>query len=67
MAALAVGAGLLWLRWTRPRLSRPFKAFLPVVLLYLIVCLLQIILPFIALGKSSTGWVGEYALVGLAM
>ena len=67
MAALAVGAGLLWLRWTRPHLARPFKAFVPVVLLYLIVCVVQVILPFITLAKSSTGWVGGYASVVLAM
>lgn len=34
ISAFAIATGLLWLRWTRPQLPRPFKASIPMVVVY---------------------------------
>lgn len=67
ISALAVAAGLYWLRWTRPHLRRPFKAVVLVVWLYIGVCVSQVISPFLPSSWSPTGWEGKYALIGLGM
>lgn len=68
ISALAIATGLLWLRWARPELPRPFKVSIPMVVVYLAICASQVILPFLPSSTTSSGiWEGGYALVGLTM
>lgn len=60
--SLAIGAGLLWLRLRRPDLSRPFKAWIPAVVLVLCLNVSLIASPFFAPGGFPT-----YAMVGISM
>ena len=60
--SLAVGAGLLLLRFKRPDLERPFKAWLPAVILVLCLNVSLIAAPFFAVGGFPT-----YAAVGITM
>lgn len=68
--ALAITVGLLLLRYRRPDLERPFKAWLPAVWLRIIVCLALLAAPFF----PPPGWKGDvdffyatYAIVGVGM
>jgi hypothetical protein len=68
---LATFLGLLLLRWRRPDLHRPFKAWLPAVWLGIAVCLVLAAAPFIPPDDGKKGefglWYGTYALVGIGM
>jgi amino acid transporter len=69
-ASLAIAVGILWLRYERPELHRPFKAWLPAVWLRIAVCLSLIVAPFIP-PKTGRGDVSffyaTYALVGIGL
>lgn len=68
--ALASSLGLLLLRYKRPELKRPFKAWLPAVFLRILLCLALIAAPFF----PPKGWQGDvhffyatYAIVGIGI
>ena len=70
-SAIALSSGLLWLRWKRPELARPFKAWRPVILLHIGICIALAAAPF-APSKSASEdylglWHGAYAVVGISM
>lgn len=67
--ALAVGAGLLWLRLKRPDLKRPFKAWLPAVFLRVGLSMALLAAPFFPpKTKPSNGlFYATYAIVGPSM
>jgi amino acid transporter len=67
---LASAAGLLWLRYKRPDLKRPFKAWSAAVLLRIILCLALLAAPFFPPkdGNSNGGiWYAAYAVVGVGV
>lgn len=66
--ALATSLGLIWLRFRRPDLNRPFKAWLGAVLLRVALSLALIAAPFFP-PKEKTGGIfyATYAIVGIAM
>jgi len=69
-AALAGSFGLLWLRYKRSDLRRPFKAWLPAVWLRIAICLALIVAPFFPPkdGQSDVGFFyATYAIVGIGM
>lgn len=68
--ALATAIGLIWLRWKRPELKRPFKAFLPAVWLRALLSIALISAPLIP--KAGVTWkrhleTTAYAFVGLGL
>ena len=68
--ALALSIGLIWLRYKRPDLKRPFKAWLPAVYLRIGLCLGLIAAPFFPPegGKGDVSFFyATYAVVGIAM
>jgi amino acid transporter len=69
IAAVFVAAGLLWLRYKRPDLNRPFKAWLPAVWLRIILSVGLLAAPFFPPSKppESGIWYATYAVVGIAM
>ncbi|KAK6604552.1 methionine permease [Botrytis cinerea] len=67
-AALALSLGLIRLRYSRPDLKRPFKAWLPAVLIRIAICLALIAGPFFkpTKGNADVGfWYATYAVVGV--
>ncbi|ESZ90873.1 methionine permease [Sclerotinia borealis F-4128] len=69
-AALAISLGLIYLRYTRPDLKRPFKAWLPAVWIRITVCLALIAGPFFKpkKGDADVGfWYATYAVVGVGI
>jgi hypothetical protein len=67
--ALALSIGLLWLRYTRPDLERPYKAWVPVVLVRTAMALLLLAAPFVPPPPSKQHgiWYATYAVVGTSM
>lgn len=68
--ALAVASGLILLRFQRPDLYRPFKAWIPAVWLRIVLCLFLISAPLFPPKKGSADvnfFYATYALVGIAM
>ncbi|KAI9846680.1 MAG: hypothetical protein M1837_003735 [Sclerophora amabilis] len=68
--ALAVAVGLLWLRYKRPDLNRPFKAWKSVVGIRIAICLALIAAPFFPPqdGQGDVSFFyATYALVGIGM
>jgi amino acid transporter len=66
---LAIAFGLLWLRYERPDLERPYKVWLPAVFLRIALSLALLAAPFFPPPKEQrTGmfW-GMYAIVGTSM
>ncbi|KAI1496235.1 amino acid permease-domain-containing protein [Biscogniauxia marginata] len=67
--ALAVTAGLIWLRYKRPDLKRPFKAWIPAVIFRLILCIGLIAAPFFPPTDPKPGglFYATYAIVGVGI
>jgi tryptophan-rich sensory protein len=68
--ALAISAGIIWLRLRRPELHRPFKAWLPAVWLRIALCLALIAAPFFKPGDGTQDVSfshATYALVGISV
>ncbi|KAJ8059549.1 hypothetical protein OCU04_011205 [Sclerotinia nivalis] len=68
--ALAISLGLIYLRYNRPDLKRPFKAWLPAVWIRIAVCLALIAGPFFPpeKGNADVGfWYATYAVVGVGI
>ncbi|OHW96965.1 methionine permease, partial [Colletotrichum incanum] len=67
--ALAVGAGLLWLRVRRPDIKRPFKAWIPAVFLRIGLSLALLAAPFFPPdNKPKNGmFYATYAIVGASI
>lgn len=62
--------GLLWLRYKRPDLTRPYRAFTPAVLFKLTLSIAFVFAPFIPrTTKDGESWFSQvsYAVVGLLM
>lgn len=69
-AALALSLGLIRLRYSRPDLKRPFKAWLPAVWIRIAICLALIAGPFFkpTKGNADVGfWYATYAVVGVGI
>lgn len=66
---LAVGIGLLWLRYRRPDLKRPYKAWLPAVVLRVVLSVALLAAPFYPPSGGSQGklYYATYAILGVAM
>jgi len=67
---LATSLGLIWLRWTRPDLKRPYRAFLPAVWFRVVLSLALIAAPFIPqAGEDGRAhlWRVSYAIVGISV
>lgn len=68
--ALASSAGLLWLRYKRPDLKRPFRAWRAAVVLRVALSLALLAAPFFPpKGKQQKGkiWYATYAVVGISV
>ncbi|KAK1750128.1 amino acid permease-domain-containing protein [Echria macrotheca] len=68
--ALATSFGLIWLRWKRPDLKRPYKAFLPAVWLRIVLSLALVAAPFVPRQGEDAGahlFRVTYALVGISV
>lgn len=65
MIALALGIGLMWLRFERPDLKRPYKAWAPAVVLRSALSVALLAAPFFPPEKRSGGiFYATYAIVG---
>ncbi|KAM0265585.1 hypothetical protein ACHAQJ_000017 [Trichoderma viride] len=66
--SLALGVGLIWLRYKRPDLKRPYKAWLTTVVLRILLSIALLAAPFFPpKGKPSGGlWYATYAVVGMS-
>ncbi|KAM7212543.1 Amino acid/polyamine transporter I [Rhypophila decipiens] len=70
MFSLATSLGLVWLRWERPDLKRPYKAFLPVVYFRMALSMALLVAPFVGRDGESGGEHLRrvaYALVGIGV
>lgn len=68
--ALAVSIGVLWLRYQRPDLKRPFKAWIGAVIFRIALSLALLAAPFFPpKGERPEGeiWYATYAVVGISM
>jgi hypothetical protein len=67
--ALATAMGLIWLRFKRPDLERPYKAWIPAVLMRIVLSLALIAAPFVPPPPSQRHgiWYATYAVVGISM
>ncbi|KAH6695023.1 methionine permease [Plectosphaerella plurivora] len=67
--ALAVAVGLIWLRFKRPDLKRPFKAWLPAVGLKIFLSLSLLAAPFFPPAHQKEGqlFYATYAIVGTSI
>lgn len=69
--ALAISVGLLWLRYKRPDLKRPFKVWVGAVVFRILLSLALLAAPFFPSKKKLGGkgglWYATYAVVGISM
>ncbi|KAF2866335.1 amino acid permease-domain-containing protein [Massariosphaeria phaeospora] len=67
---LALSVGVLWLRYKRPDLKRPFKAWIGAVLFRIVLSIALLAAPFFpSKQKSNPGgiWYATYAVVGIGI
>ncbi|KAL7621071.1 low-affinity methionine permease [Parahypoxylon ruwenzoriense] len=67
--ALATSIGLIWLRYKRPDLKRPFKAWIPAVIFRTLLCFALLAAPFFPPSHPKPGglFYATYAIVGVGM
>ncbi|KAI0894075.1 amino acid permease-domain-containing protein [Annulohypoxylon nitens] len=67
--ALATSVGLVWLRYKRPDLKRPFKAWIPAVIFRILLCLALLAAPFFPPSnpKPDGLWYATYAVVSVGL
>jgi amino acid transporter len=68
--ALASTIGLVWLRYKRPDLKRPFRAWSAAVVLRITLCSALLAAPFFPPkdGRTTRGiWYATYAVVGISV
>ncbi|RYP71916.1 hypothetical protein DL771_004519 [Monosporascus sp. 5C6A] len=67
--ALATSIGLIWLRYKRPDLKRPFKAWLPAVVFRSLLSLTLLAAPFFPPSEPQRGsyFYATYAIVGVGI
>lgn len=67
--ALAIAFGLIWLRFSRPDIVRPFKAWIPAVLVRILLSLALVAAPFFPPPENQKGsfFYATYAIVGVSM
>lgn len=68
--ALALGIGILILRPRKPDVRRPFKAWLPVVWVRIVLCISLLAAPLFPPRKGTADvsiFYATYALIGIAM
>ncbi|ORY09610.1 amino acid permease-domain-containing protein [Clohesyomyces aquaticus] len=69
--ALAISVGLLYLRYKRPDLKRPFKAWIGAVLLRIVLSIALLAAPFFPSKRKERGeggiWYATYAVVGISI
>ncbi|KAI0975997.1 methionine permease [Xylaria arbuscula] len=65
----AVAVGLIWLRYKRPDLKRPFKAWLPAVFFRAALSFVLLAAPFFPPSNPNPGglWYATYAVVGVGI
>ncbi|KAI1080590.1 amino acid permease-domain-containing protein [Whalleya microplaca] len=66
---LATSIGLLWLRYKRPDLERPFKAWVPAVVFRILLGFALLAAPFFPPSHPKPGglWYATYAIVGVGI
>ncbi|KAI1180355.1 methionine permease [Nemania sp. FL0916] len=66
---LAITLGLIWLRYKRPDLKRPFKAWMPAVVFRAVLCLALLAAPFFPPKHQNPNglWYATYAVVGVGV
>ncbi|KAH8895764.1 hypothetical protein GQ53DRAFT_792333 [Thozetella sp. PMI_491] len=69
ITAIAVASGLIWLRFKRPEVKRPFKAWLPAVFLRIALSFSLLAAPFFPPKDNREGglWYATYAVVGISI
>ncbi|KXT03392.1 hypothetical protein AC578_3942 [Pseudocercospora eumusae] len=70
LLSILIAIGLLRLRWERPDLERPYKAWLPGVLIRLLVAFALVLAPFFpSEAQRAKGILGSaaYALIGISV
>lgn len=67
--SLLISFGLIWLRFKRPNLERPFKAWLPAVFVKIALSFALLAAPFVPPAeKPANGlFYATYAIVGASM
>ncbi|OTA97592.1 hypothetical protein M434DRAFT_18984 [Hypoxylon sp. CO27-5] len=67
--ALATSIGLIWLRYKRPDLKRPFKAWIPAVIFRILLCFALLAAPFFPPSHPKPGglFYATYAIVGVGI
>ncbi|KAI0119678.1 amino acid permease-domain-containing protein [Daldinia grandis] len=67
--ALATSIGLIWLRYKRPDLKRPFKAWIPAVVFRIVLCFSLLAAPFFPPSHPKPGglFYATYAIVGVGI
>ncbi|KAH8165056.1 hypothetical protein CIB48_g3194 [Xylaria polymorpha] len=65
----AITVGLIWLRYKRPDLKRPFKAWMPAVFFRALLCLALLAAPFFPPSNPDPNglWYATYAVVGVGV
>ncbi|KAF3938481.1 hypothetical protein ABW19_dt0204705 [Dactylella cylindrospora] len=67
--AAAISIGLIWLRYKKPDLNRPFRAWIPAVVFRIVLCFALLAAPFFPPKDRRAGglWYATYAVVGVAI